>query len=72
MTSTQPHAADPLKHDLAGAELLPEPGASDGGLEPSGFSLEDAEALLRTLDPPADLPDPDLNENSLKVLSAAT
>ena len=38
--------------------------------EPAGETrdAEDAGALLGGIDPPADLPDPDLGENSLKVL----
>ncbi len=69
VTSTQPHAADLLQHDLeaTGVSALTD-GA--GTSDPAGETRdqEDAGALLGGIDPPADLPDPDLGENSLKVL----
>jgi ribonucleoside-diphosphate reductase alpha chain len=70
VTSTEPQAADLLKHDLGatGQGAITNQAATDGEEDAGGLSLEEAEAVLGTVDPPADLPDPDLCENSITVL----
>ena len=70
VTSTQPQASDLLQHDLeaTGTEAMNH-GAKTSEL--AGEPQEDG-AFLDSVDPPADLPDPDLGENSLNNPTAGT
>ncbi|MEM9803033.1 MAG: adenosylcobalamin-dependent ribonucleoside-diphosphate reductase [Planctomycetota bacterium] len=64
MTSTQPHAADSTARPDDGTDH----DAAESRTRARSASDGDAEARLARVDPPEDLPEPDLTDNALKVL----